>query len=348
MLRYGIPNYRLPKNCLDEDIQAILSLKNIEVKCKLTVGVDISLEDIYNRYDAVYIAIGAQAGKKLDLAGVESANVFSAVDILREVGRGNQPDFTGKKVVVIGGGNVAMDAARAAIRCKAKDVSIVYRRRKEDMPALSSEIEGAIAEGVELLTLQAPCRIEADEKGNCTALWTKPQMIGMYHNGRPSPVDAGEELVRIPCDVILFAIGEDVVSKPFEDFGLKTNGKCFDTTETCAVKGKKGVFAGGDCVTGPATVIAAIAAGYTAAHSIDKYLGYNHRLTSDVLIPIAKVTNRVPMGRLSIREREARMRKNDFEPVEKSISYEEAMQEASRCLRCDCFGYGTLAKEKIV
>ena len=178
MLRYGIPNYRFPKDRLDEDIRAILSAGDIEVKYGVMVGTDVAIEDIRKEHDAMFVAIGAQTGKKLRLDGIDAGNVESAVEMLDRIGNGSIPDYTGKTVVVIGGGNVAMDAARSAVRCNAKDVRVVYRRRQEDMTALDSEIESAVMEGIELLTLQAPKSIEVDEQGNCSALYTQPQMIG--------------------------------------------------------------------------------------------------------------------------------------------------------------------------
>lgn len=343
MLRYGIPNYRFPKDRLDEDIRAILSTGNIDVKYNVTVGKEIEIQELYDNYDAVYIAIGAQAAKKLSLDGTNSSNVFSAVDMLRAVGYGNLPDYSGKRVVVIGGGNVAMDCARTAIRCKAEEVTIVYRRRQEDMTALATEVEGAIREGVELMTLQAPLRIEADDSGICTALWMQPQIIGTYdRNGRPSPVNAKKSPNKIPCDIILIAIGQDIESEPFEQFGIPVDGNCFITTNQCEVKVKPGIFAGGDCVTGPATVIKAVGAGKTAAYAIDEYLGYHHKIISEVRIPDARPNHRMPTGRVNLTEREARVRKLDFLPVENEMSFEEAMQETSRCLRCDHYGCGVL------
>ena len=160
MLRYGIPNYRFPRERLQEDIDAILST-GVEVKLNTVVDTE-AMEKIRNEYDAVYIAIGAHTDKKLGLEGENSNNVISAVDMLREIGDDKYPDFTGKRVIVVGGGNVAMDCARTAMRANAKTVSIVYRRRQEDMTALPEEVEGAIAEGIELVTLKAPLRVEAD------------------------------------------------------------------------------------------------------------------------------------------------------------------------------------------
>ena len=343
MLMYGIPNYRFPKDRLDQDVNAILSTGNIAVKYNTQVGRDISIEAVRKDYDAMLVAIGAQAGKSLRLKGIDANHIYSAVEMLDEIGHGQKPDYTGKTVAVIGGGNVAMDAARSALRCNAAAVRIAYRRRREDMTALASEIESAVMEGVELITLQAPSWIETDENNNCTALWVKPQMTGPYRDGRPAPVDAVSKAeVRIPCDVILVAVGQDIVSEPFEQFGMPAQRRVFQSERDTAVPSMPGVFVGGDCATGPATAIQAIAAGRVAANAIDEYLGYHHKLDCGVTAPEARPNLRVPTGRVNIQERPAYLRKQDFEEVECPMSPEEAQQECSRCLRCDVFGCGKL------
>jgi len=342
MLRYGIPNYRFPRERLQQDIDAILST-GVEVRCNTHIGKDITIEQLHKEYDAVYIAIGAHTEKRLRIDGVDAKGVYSAVELLREVGYDRYPDFTGKKVVVVGGGNVAMDCARTAIRAKADKVSIVYRRRQKDMTALEAEVEGAIAEGVELLTLKAPMRIEKDDDNAVKALWVKPQISGAYDKaGRPSPVDAQKEEERIECDVILVAVGQDIVSEHFEEYGLPVKWKCLQAKNDCSFDEKEGIYAGGDCVSGPATVIKAIATGKTAAANIDNYLGYHHEISCDVEIPRPKLNDKLPSGRVHLPEREACERKHDFEGVENNISLEEAIQESSRCLRCDHFGCGAL------
>ena len=164
MLRYGIPSYRFPREKLDAEIESILSL-GIEVHTGVTVGRDIWLEKLEQEYDCIYIAIGAHQDKKTGIPGENSKNVISAVEMLRALGDNEMPDFTGKQVVVIGGGNVAMDVTRSSIRLGADKVTCVYRRRQADMTALPDEITGALAEGAELMTLAAPVRIEADEDG---------------------------------------------------------------------------------------------------------------------------------------------------------------------------------------
>lgn len=343
MLRYGIPNYRFPKDRLDQDLRAILSAGNIEVKYGVMVGENITVKEVRQNYDAMFVAIGAQKGKVLRMNGVEASNVFSAVDMLDDIGNGKIPDYEGKVVIVIGGGNVAMDAARSAVRCKAKDVRIVYRRRQDDMTALHTEIEAAIMEGIELITLAAPIAIEKDEQGDCCGLTVQPQMTGPYdHEGRPSSVAAKKASFTIACDVLLIAVGQDIISLPFEEFGMQANRGIFESELNTAVPNMDGIFVGGDCATGPATAIKAIAAGKVAAHNIDEYLGYHHEFPCETQAPPPKENLRIQIGRANMTERPAYLRKRDFEHVENPYTYEEAMQEAERCLRCDHFGCGVL------
>ena len=151
---------------------------------------------------------------------------MSAVELLRRIGDDDMPDFTGKSVVVIGGGNVAMDVTRSSIRLGAKQVSCVYRRRAEDMTAQEEEVQGAVAEGAELLTLQAPIRIEADENGNAVALWTQPQMLGrMDERGKPKISAASLPERRIEADMIIVAIGQGIESDAFDQSGVKITAR---------------------------------------------------------------------------------------------------------------------------
>ena len=322
-----------------EDIDAILST-GVNVQLNTSIGTE-ELAQINDTFDAVFIAIGAHAEKKLDLEGEESRNVISAVEMLREIGDEKYPDFTGKRVIVVGGGNVAMDCARTAIRSKAKTVSIVYRRRKEDMTALPAEVEGAIAEGIELLTLKAPLRIEADEKGNAKALWVQPQIIGPVRGGRPSPRRADKQQERLECDVVIMAVGQDIVSEPFEKAGIATRRGQLRADASGALN-RVGMYAGGDCVSGPATVIKAIAAEKVAAANIDEFLGFQHSISVDVEIPEPLLNDKIPCGRVNLGEKESWARKDNFEGIEYTMSDEEALQEASRCLRCDRHGCGVL------
>ena len=340
MLRYGIPSYRFPREKLDAEIESILSL-GIEVHTGVTVGRDIWLEKLEQEYDCIYIAIGAPQDKKTGIPGETSKNVISAGEMLRAIGDNEMPDFTGKQVVVIGGGNVAMDVTRSSIRLGADKVTCVYRRRQADMTALPDEITGALAEGAELMTLAAPVRIEADEDGAAKALWVQPQIIGEVDKaGRPRPGKAALEEVRIPADVIVVAIGQGVEIQGFDQAGVPIQRGAFVAGLSGQVRDMDSVFAGGDCVTGPATAIRAIAAGKVAAANIDEHLGFRHEITVDVEIPSPKLNNSPPHGRIDTTEREACERKHDFEDIECGLTQEGACAEAGRCLRCDHFGYG--------
>ena len=335
MLRYGIPDYRLPQYVLDRDIEHILSA-GIEVHTNVSVGTDVEISRIQQQYDAVYISIGAHADKKLGIEGEDSENVISAVHLLRGIGDGHVPDFTGKRVCIIGGGNVSMDATRTARRLGAQSVTCVYRRRIDDMTALHEEIEEAMAEGCQILPLQAPSRIEADSEGKVCALWTRPQMIGPYgRDGRPAPQNAGKPEFRIACDYVIVAIGQSIDSKPFEAIGISTNRGSIVAEPSAAVPGVNNVFAGGDAVSGPATVIRAVAAGKVAADNIDAFLGFSHTIRTDVEIPPAQMTNTPACGRVNLKNIHLAEYKDNFSLVTEGMSKEEACQESSRCLRCE-------------
>ncbi len=340
MLRYGIPSYRFPRHLLDAEIDSILSL-GIEAHTNTTVGTDIWVEELQKDYDCLYIAIGAHQDKKVGIPGEDCKNVMSAVEMLRAIGDDVMPDFTGKQVVVIGGGNVAMDVTRSSVRLGAEKVTCVYRRRIEDMTALPDEVTGAMAEGAEIEALMAPVRIEADENGCAAALWVQPQIIGEADkSGRPRPNKANLPERRIPADIIVVAIGQGIEIQGFEQAGVPIKRGVFVAGLSGQVGDMDNLFAGGDCVTGPATAIRAIAAGKVAAANIDVHLGFQHEIEVDVDIPSPRLNNRGPHGRINTTEREACERRCDFEDIECGLTEEGARTEASRCLRCDHFGYG--------
>lgn len=341
MLRYGIPNYRLPKNRLDDDIDAILAT-GVQVKHGLRIGQDITINELREQYDAVLITIGASTDKKLGIGGEDASGVISAVQFLRAIDLGEAIDLSGQEVCVIGGGNVSMDAVRTAVRLGAKKVSIVYRRRVADMTALHDEIEGAIAEGVEVQTLKSPVRIEKDEEGKVKGLWVQPQMISAIRDGRASVRPTGEDEMMIPCTTIIVAIGQDIESKHFADAGVPVNRGVIRAGRHGGFDLLPGVFAGGDCATGPATVVKAIGAAKVIAANIDEYLGYHHTISCDVEVPQPNIADRTPCGRVNMTERKVCERICDFDGVELPMTEAECKQEASRCLRCDHFGYGIL------
>lgn len=346
MMRYGIPAYRFPRERLDEDIRAIVSAGNVTVRTECRIDAE-GMRRLSEEYDAVYVAIGAQGGKTLKLDGADAEGVMSAVDLLTKIGDDEYPDFTGKNVVVVGGGNVAMDCARTSVRAGAASVTVAYRRRLEDMTALRAEIDSAMQEGVEMMTLQAPDHIEV-ENGQAVALYTQPQFIGPVKRGRPAPQKADKPLVRVPADVVLIAVGQDIESAPFEEAGMQADRTYFEADDGLKSMGSlDNVFVGGDCQVGPKTVIIAIGAGKVAARNIDDYLGFNHELDCGVEVPPAAANWRQPCGRVNIVERPARERKGDFDAVEVEMSAEEAFQEARRCLRCDHFGCGVLDEGRV-
>ncbi|MEG1314561.1 MAG: NAD(P)-binding protein [Anaerovoracaceae bacterium] len=341
MLRYGIPNYRLPRERLQWDIDAIISA-GVEYKTDYDIESKEAIQEIKEGYDALYISIGSHNHKDIGIPGEYAKGVIPAVEILRNIGDNAMPDFNGKSVIVIGGGNVAMDVARTAKRLGASEVSIVYRRRKDDMTALPDEINGAIAEGCALYQLKAPSTIQVGKSGNVRALWVRPQIAGESDkSGRPKPEDANAPEEKIPCDIIISAIGQATDLKFFEQYGIPVFRGNIKTTNTSVVENASGIYAGGDCVTGPSTVIKAIAAGKVAAANIDTFLGYNHEIKSDIHIPEPLIDDKKARGRIELKERYAAERGVDFNEVEISMTLEEAMTEATRCLRCDYHGYGS-------
>ena len=338
MLRYGIPSYRLPRERLQAEIDWILSA-GIDVELDHSVNGE-ELARLRDEFDAVYLAIGAHSDKKLGLPGEEAPGVESAVKMLRAIGDDELPDLSGQRVCVIGGGNVAMDVARSAVRCGAEKVSIVYRRRICDMTAQDAEIAGAQAEGCEVLELTAPLAIETGEDGRVSGLRVQPQIIGEPRRGRPAPRAAATPERVIPCERVFVAIGQDIDSKPFEDMGIACKWGCVVTDSDGAVPNFDGLFSGGDCQTGPATVIRAINAGRVASANIDRYLGFDHKIKLDVELPTVQFKGKHECGRCELGEREAGERIHDWNLVEQGLTEEEARQEASRCLRCDHFGFG--------
>jgi NADPH-dependent glutamate synthase beta subunit-like oxidoreductase len=338
MLRYGIPRYRLPAANLDYDIDAILTT-GIEVKFGVTIGTDLTLDQLEGSYDSVYVAIGAQSWKMLRIPGEHVNNAFSAVDFLNSTEQGNAPDVADKDVIVVGGGNVAMDACRTALRMGAASVKCVYRRRRADMTALAAEVEAAAEEGTDMVTLQAPLRLEQD--GEQVVLVTQPQLAGEYVGGRPRPVAAQAAEQRYSCDILITAIGQDIECGPFEAAGMKTERGKFVYQPNGSASGFTNVYVGGDCATGPATVIKAIEAGKVVAANIDKQLGYHHSVEQAVDVPAATFENIAQCGRANIAERVASLRVQEFEGTELPLTAEQTIQEAGRCLRCDHFGLGS-------
>lgn len=343
MMRYGIPAYRFPRKDMDEEINWLLE-QGIKVELNTSVPKDITLEQLKKENDAVYVAIGAHNGNNLGIDGENAEGVLSAVELLGAIGDGKKFDFTGEDVVVVGGGNVAMDCARSAVRLGAKSVTIAYRRRKDDVTCQREELDGALEEGCHLLELHAPVEV-VTENDKVTSIKLQPQVSGMVDRGRPKPMPADTDPVVVKADKILIAIGQAIDSDKLAEAGMGVNRRRFVAdkfTEALDESGNTidGVFVGGDCQSGPATVIKAIAAGKVAARNIDTFLGFDHPIKLDVEVPAAKVGDKCAAGRVKMMERSPEDRKDDFDLMEKCMSKQELQLECDRCLRCDHNGMG--------
>lgn len=343
MLRYGVPEYRLPKARLDEDIRGILKAGDIHVHCGVRVGREVSFAELRERHDAVYLALGAQTGRRLPAEGADAPNAVPAADFLQAVAAGNAPDLAGKRVALIGGGNVAMDAARTAVRLGAQSVH-VFTRKREDYTASAHELEGAMQEGVRFRTLVSFLNIETNaDTGLVQAVWLQPQIVGEYdERGEVTTEHSSAYPYRFKCDYLIMAVGQSSELAAFEAGGVAVRAGRVDADETCQVRGLARVFSGGDCVTGPSTAIRAIAAGQAAAYNIDESLGYHHKVDCPSHAPAPVPGNVKPTGRAELEERDPFERKEDFRCVECSMTPEEAARESGRCLRCDFYGCGVM------
>ncbi|MEM3641555.1 MAG: FAD-dependent oxidoreductase, partial [Candidatus Bathyarchaeia archaeon] len=272
MLRKCLPSYRLPREFLDEDVKALEAL-GVKIKTGITVGRDLDFNSLWGEgYKAIFIGVGAHKGRELKIEGANLDGVFHALDFLWMVNSGEKPDIKGKKVVVIGGGNVAVDSARTALRLGANEASILYRRSGDEMPANPWEVKEAEDEGVKVEFLVSPKRILGKDGKVAAVEFVRMQLGELDATGRRKPIPIeGSEFVK-EADMVILAIGEapDLQFLPkeielTEDGTIWVNPLTMETT-------LKGVFAGGDAVTGPATIIEAVRAGKIAAASIEYYL----------------------------------------------------------------------------
>ncbi len=337
MTRYGIPDYRLPPHTLDHDINFIKKT-GVVVRTNTAIGKDISYDSLLKGFDAIYLAIGAHTDKKLGIAGEDAQGVMSAVEFLRRTNSHEDLHLEGKRVVVIGGGNVAMDCTRTARRLTHETVECVYRRRIQDMTALPEEIHEACAEGCQITPLEAPLSIETNADNQVTALITQPQMAGPIERGRPKPCALDVPPRRIACDLIIVAIGQDIDTSAFAHAISTNRGKIVADTSGKIAEGDALVFAGGDAVSGPATVIKAIAAGKLAAANIDEALGFKHDIYDRVDIPQAH-PNTAAAGRAETQAVPLEASAYTFNLAMQGLHLSQAKHECSRCLRCDHYGF---------
>ncbi|MGB9858838.1 MAG: NADH-quinone oxidoreductase subunit NuoF [Moorellaceae bacterium] len=337
MMAVGIPAYRLPKKTLAAEIDTIAEL-GVEIRTNTALGRDFTLEDLQREgYQAVFLAVGAHKDLKLGIPGEELEGVYSGVTFLRELNLGRPVEVKDKVVAVIGGGNVAMDAARSALRLGAKEVHLIYRRMKEDMPAIREEIQEAEREGIKITCLAAPAAI-LGEAGRVKALkCTKMRPGDFDRSGRRRPVPLEGAEFTLDVDVVIAAIGQTVDQEVLPgQLQLNQAGTIVADGQSLATN-LPGVFAGGDCVSGPDTVIAAIAAGKKAASAIDRYLGGDGIVVPQIKVErkrtapvIEEKTERLAAPTLALEER-----LQGFAEVELGYNAEQALAEAARCLRCD-------------
>ena len=344
MLMSCIPAYRLPREVLRKEIASLLDA-NIQLKCNVALGRDFGLDDLFEEgHKAVFVAIGASKSKLLGLDGETVEGCYPAMKFLREFNLEDKNLAQGH-VGVIGGGNSAVDSARIALRQKGvKDVTIIYRRGHDEMPAFEEEIEGAVQEGVKLETLVSPVEL-LSENGRLTGIKCIRNRLGeVDSSGRRRPVEVPGTEFTLPLDTLVVAISEDVNSGGIAEMGVETasGGRLVVSEDTLATNRER-VFAGGDVVTGPNTVVDAVAAGKRVAVVIDKYLrgermepDFTPRLPEFYVEPVeispeeAEQAVRVESPVVSPEER-----KKGLCEIEKTVSEETAIREARRCLRCD-------------
>ncbi len=336
MLRYALPEYRLPKAVLDKEIELIERL-GVRFQCNVNVGEDLSLNDVAHQYDAVFLAIGTWKEAWVYLPGTELTGVIPALPFLEAMARDEEVPV-GKSVVIIGGGNAAIDSARSARRLGAS-VTIVYRRERKDMPAIPDEIEAAEHEGVKLVYLAAPHRIVGDRNGQVRALEAVRTRLGEFDtSGRRRPVPT-DEVLRIECDSVILAVGEKVDPDFCRASGLTLKEAGTIEVDRYSLETSRDRFyAGGDLISGASNVSNAMGYGKKAARNIDRRLMGQDRFAS--VVPEFAYQMEAPAtpseyARHVPAEMPAPGRVSSYAEVSLGLTAGAAMEETSRCLRCD-------------
>jgi NADH-quinone oxidoreductase subunit F len=332
MMRVGIPDYRLPKDILKNEIKDIT---DAGVVIRTNTRID-SLEKLFKQgYNALFLAVGAHGGIKMGIAGEDSPGVMDCVTFLRDVSLA-RPVKIGEKVAVIGGGNAAIDSARTALRLGAKDVTIIYRRTRAEMPASEDEIAAAEAEGIKLETLAAPARIAVrNGKPELTCIRMKLGDIDSSGRPRPEPIPGSE--FTAGYSAVIAAIGQRPEIPAKLNVALEKGNTIIADRDTLATS-VPGVYAGGDAKTGPASVVEAIAAGRQAAISIDKFLGGDGDIAETLALPESELPHMEAAGekyRPKMPMVPVGQRTGNFVQTEMGYSDAAAIEEAKRCLRCD-------------
>ncbi len=342
MLRYGIPEYRLPKAVLAKEVAAIAKL-GVEMKNNVKVGKDISFEEIKNGADAVLVTIGAWKGSSIGCEGENLEGVLSGIDFLREVNMGNRPEI-GKNVAVVGGGNTAMDACRTAVRCGAENVYVIYRRTRAEAPAEDIEIKEAIEEGVEFLFLTNPAEI-IGENGKVKSIKLQIMELGEPDaSGRRKPVPVEGEFRTLDVDTVISAIGQKCAPTGLEEIELTRWGTIIAAKSTCLTN-VEGVFAAGDATNNGASIaIDAIAEANEAARAINAYLlgmpmDFPEPYYSKKNVTTEMLADREKKARAVMSVKDPAYRRNNFDEVLNGFTQEQAREEAKRCLECGCHDF---------
>ena len=336
VVRFGIPQYRLPKSVLQKELEFIKKL-GVKFVFNTQLGKDLSYSSLEKEYDIIYLAIGAWKDIDLKIPGADASGVYAGTEFLKELAMGKPPKL-GQKVVIIGAGNVALDAARSIWRL-GKEVTVVYRREQGDMPANKVEIFESKAEKIKYHFLAAPHEIISDAAGHVKGLKVEVMTGGSIdETGRRKPVSTGK-FEEIPCDSIIMAVGERVDSEFVKKEGLETtrDGRLIIDPFTFQTSRPK-VFAGGDAVTGPATAAEAMGMAKKAAESIDLFLMKEKRF--HLLFREFEYKNQVPMdprkSKMNVSEKlTVKERIGNFQEVAVGYTGEQARDEVNRCLRCD-------------
>ena len=342
MLRYGIPEYRLPKKVLDEEIAEIASL-GVEMKNNFRIGVDATFEEFKSRYDAVVVAIGAWSSMPIGCPGEDLDGVLGGIDFLQRVALGERPDI-GDKVAIVGGGNTAMDACRTAVRLGAKEVYVVYRRTEAVMPAEQLEIDEAREEGVIYKFLTNPAEI-VGENGKVKEMKLQIMELGEPdESGRRRPVPVEGKFETLPVTCVISAIGQKANVAGFEGIELNRKG-IIAADETSYRTSVEGVFAVGDATNqGASIAIEAIGEARRCAKVVDLYLHgvqvpYQKTYLSVKNVSPEYFADYIKLPRAKMPTRPAEERKHDFQEINLGFSEAQARAEAARCLDCGCHDF---------
>ena len=341
MLSIAIPENRLPKNMIQREIERIKAM-GVEIDLFTQVGRDVTLLQLLDEgYEAFYVAVGMYGDRRMGIPGEELQGVIQGVDFLRDVNLKRRVKM-GKRVVVVGGGNSAIDAARTALRLGAEEVTILYRRTRQEMPAFEEEIEQALQEGVKLELLVAPTKI-IEKENRVHGVEVVRMMLGEFDSsGRRRPIPQPDQTYRMEVDTVIPAIGEFAdIRELFTGLEVETHKDGTVKTNEWGMTSILGVFSGGDVATGPATVIRAVAAGERGAVAIDQHLRpdrtrvYPWRVTKHVDTYYDLEAEPVPYGQVQGPTLSVDARKGNFKEVDLGYTAQMAMKEAKRCLRCD-------------